>query len=51
MTNDFVADERGLISWKITREPYGEEEAKTEILYSEEILAMLLQYVRMLAEK
>lgn len=52
VTNDFVADERGYTAWKVTRAAAGEgEEAAEEILYSEEIVAMLLQYVKMLAEK
>ena len=50
VTNDLVADERGTIGWKITRAPYGDQEAQDEILYSEEVLAMLLAYVKMLAE-
>ena len=51
VTNDFVADERGLISWKVQRAAYGEQEAQDEILYAEEVVAMMLQYYRMLAEK
>jgi hypothetical protein len=41
MTNDFVANERGLVAWKF----------EDEVLEAEEITAMLLQYVKMLAEK
>lgn len=51
VTNEFVSDERGVTAWKITRPKHGEDEAQEEILYSEEIVAMLLGYVRMLAEK
>lgn len=50
VTNDMVADDRGSIAWKITRPKHGDQDAKEEILYSEEVLAMLLSYVRMLAE-
>jgi len=49
--NDIVSDERGFIGWKITRPVDGDQEAKEEILFSEEIVAMLFQYIRMLAEK
>ena len=48
MTNDIVADERGLNAWKV--EGAGDEEGKESILYSEEVVAMLLSYVKMLAE-
>lgn len=49
VTTDIVADERGQNSWKI--EGAGESEGKEEILHSEEVVAMLLQHVKMLAEK
>ena len=49
--NDIVSDERGFIGWKITRPSENNEEGKEEIFYSEEIVAMLFQYVKMLAEK
>lgn len=49
ITNNLVADERGFVAWKITRAEDGEN--VQEILYSEEILGMILQYVKMLAEK
>ena len=45
MTNEFVADERGLMAWKISRD------GDNEVLYSEEIVAMMIQYIRMLAER
>jgi len=51
VTNEMVADERGNVAWKITRPKFGEEEAQQEILYSEEVMAMLMGYVKMLAEK
>ena len=41
VTNEFVANERGLAAWKV----------EDEVLESEEITAMLFQYVKMLAEK
>lgn len=41
VTNDFVANDRGLVAWKV----------EDEVLESEEITAMLFQYVKMLAEK
>lgn len=44
ITTDIVADERGLNGWKLE----GESE---NVFHSEEIVAMLLQYVKMLAEK
>ena len=49
--NEFVADERGLVAWKITRPANGDEDPKEEqILFSEEVVAMLFGYVKMLAE-
>ena len=45
VTNEYAADERGLTAWKISRE--GDD----EVLYSEEVVAMMVQYIRMLAEK
>jgi hypoxia up-regulated 1 len=49
VTNDIVADERGLNAWKV--EGAGDDEGKESVLYSEEVVAMLLSYVKMLAEK
>jgi len=49
--NEFVADERGFTAWKITRPSYGETESTEEILYTEEVVAMMFGYVKMLAEK
>ena len=51
VTNELVADARGTVGWKITRAAYDKEDEKEEILYSEEVLAMLLAYVKYLAEK
>lgn len=51
VTNELAADERGTVGWKITRAAYDKEAEKEEILYSEEVLAMLLAYVKYLAEK
>jgi len=53
VTNDFVSDDRGHAGWKITRPPSSGEEDKdqvTEILYTEEVVAMLLGHIKMLAE-
>lgn len=41
ITNEFVANERGITAWKVDG----------EVLESEEITAMLFQYIKMLAEK
>jgi len=51
MMNEFVADERGFIAWKITRPALEKEKEKEEILYTEEVVAMLMSYVKMLAER
>ena len=51
ITNEMVSDDRGLIGWKISRPVQENEESKEEIFYSEEIVAMLFQYIKMLAEK
>lgn len=48
LTNNIVADERGLNSWKV---PGQGEDADEQVISSEEVVAMLLQYVKMLAEK
>jgi len=49
--NEIVEDERGLVSWSFERPAYESEDAKKETLFAEEVVAMLLQYVKMLAEK
>jgi len=51
VTNEFVEDERGFVGWKVTRPKHGKEDAEEQILYSEEVIAMLMSYVKMLAEK
>ena len=51
ITNEFVQDERGNVAWKVTRPKLGKEAEKEEILYSEEVIATLMNYVKMLAEK
>ena len=51
ITNNIAADERGYVAWKVSRAPYGDEESVQEILYSEEIVGMMFQYMKMLAEK
>jgi hypoxia up-regulated 1 len=48
--NEYVADERGHTAWKITRPAFGDQEEVQEILFNEEVAAMLLGYVKMLAE-
>ena len=40
-----------MVAWKITRAASGDEEAKEEMLYSEEVISMLMSYVKELAEK
>lgn len=47
---DFVSEERGFTAWKITRPGSADSESEEETLYSEEVIAMLLGYVKMLAE-
>jgi molecular chaperone DnaK (HSP70) len=51
VTNEYVADERGNIALKVTRAKHGDSEEEEEILYSEEIMAMLLSLVKGFAEK
>ena len=51
ITNEIAADERGVVAWKVTSTGAGGEESGEELLHSEEVVAMLLQYVKMLAEK
>lgn len=48
--NQYVSDDRGYIAWKITRPAHGDSEPSDEILYSEEIVATMFGYVKMLAE-
>ena len=49
--NEFAADERGLVGWKITSKKAAEGENPEEILYTEELTAMLLKFGRQLSEK
>jgi len=51
ITNEIAADERGVMAWKVTSAGAGGDASGEELLYSEEVVAMLLQYVKMLAEK
>lgn len=44
--NDFVQDDRGLVGWKITVPGTDTD----QVLYSEEIVAQMLQYIKQLAE-
>ena len=46
--NTFAADERGHTSWQITSPENNEEQ---QVLFAEEVVAMMFQYVKMLAEK
>ena len=46
-----VADERGQVAFKIMRPKYEHEEAKEQTLFSEEVIAKMFAYVKMLAEK
>lgn len=39
--NDFVADDRGFVGWKIMRAKYGEQEGMEQVFTSEETMAML----------
>lgn len=48
--NDYVSDDRSQVAWKVTRPAYGDTPASDEILYSEEVVAMMFSYVKMLAE-
>lgn len=48
--NEIQADERGLIGWKLQKK--GKDgESTEEIMYTEELIAMLLKYGRQLSEK
>lgn len=47
--NDIIADERGLLAWKYTKK--GKDGNEEEIIYTEELVAILLKYGRSLAEK
>jgi hypothetical protein len=53
--NKFEKDERGLIGWKITKKSKDEDSGSTstqdEILYTEELVAIMLKFGRQLSEK
>ena len=49
--NEIVPDERGMVSWKIMRAGWGEEEAKEQVLHTEEVVAMMFATVKAFAEK
>jgi molecular chaperone DnaK (HSP70) len=50
LTNELVTDQRNQVAWKITKPASGDDAAEDQIIYSEEVVGMLLGYVRMLAE-
>ena len=47
--NEIVEDDRGLIGWKVHMNPKDTEE-EPEILYTEELVAMILKYGKKLSE-
>ena len=47
--NEIVEDDRGLIGWKIKKNPNDAEE-EPEIFYTEELVAMILKYGKKLSE-
>ena len=47
--NEMVEDDRGLIGWKVKKNPKDAEE-EPEIYYTEELIAMILKYGRKLSE-
>lgn len=47
--NEIVEDDRGLIGWKVKKNPKDEEE-EPEIFYTEELVAMILKYGKKLSE-
>ena len=49
-TNEIEADDRGLIGWKIQKKTK-DGEKNEEIMYTEELIAMLLKYGKMLSER
>lgn len=50
VTNEIEPDERGLVGWKVHKKQK-DGEKNEEILYTEELIAMLLKYGKMLSEK
>jgi hypothetical protein len=50
VTNEIEPDERGLIGWKVHKKNK-DGEKQEEILYTEELIAMLLKYGKMLSER
>ena len=50
MTNEIVSDDRGFFAWRVNTPAKGDKNATNEILYAEEIVAMLLAYYKKLAE-
>lgn len=49
--NEIVSDDRSFVAWNFMREAYGSEERREQTLFGEETVAMLIEYVKMLAEK
>ena len=48
--NEFAEDDRGLLGWKISRKNVTSGEKIDEILYSEELVAVILKYGKQLSE-
>jgi molecular chaperone DnaK (HSP70) len=48
--NEIEPDDRGLVAWKVHKKAK-EGEVDEDILYTEELLAMLLKYGKQLSEK
>jgi len=49
--NEFVSDDRGLVGFKVSRKEEGTNEKLEDILYNEELIAMLLKTGKQFAEK
>ena len=47
--NEFSPDDRGLVGWKVIKKE--DASGEDEILYTEELIAMILKYGKNLAEK
>lgn len=47
--NEIVEDDRGLIGWKVKKNPKDTKESP-EIYYTEELVAMILKYGKRLSE-
>lgn len=49
LTNEIVEDDRGYVAWKVIKKNAKDEDAD-EILYTEELVAMILRYGKYLSE-